>query len=201
MKELLLFTSSQALANHWISSIEDNYKVLGHASELYPAFDEKKSQVLLYDMQSFAALFDMVMAEAMEAGVKVFALSGLPLFEEGNLLLPAQIVGYGNSYMSKAHLQQALEVIEEGKVWLYPEFVQELISQASHKPVTPRSVSTEDLTPKELEVSQLVAQGKTNKEVAITLDITERTVKTHLTHIYEKLQVHDRLSLALMFKD
>jgi two-component system, NarL family, nitrate/nitrite response regulator NarL len=200
MKELLLFTQSQALANHWIASIEDDYKVIMHTSELYPAFDKSKSQIILYDMQSFASLFDIVIAEAQDAGVALFALTGLPLFEEGSMLLPAQVSGYGNAYMAKGNLLLALEVIREGKVWLYPEFIQELISQASHKPVAPRSVSTEDLTPKELEVSQLVAEGKTNKEVASALDITERTVKTHLTHIYEKLNISDRLSLALLFK-
>lgn len=201
MKELLLFSKSQALIDHWIHSVNYNYKVIMHTSELVATFDKSKSQLILFDLQSFPTVFDVIMAEAVEAKVGVFALSGLPLFAEGSLLLPAQIAGYGNSYMSMANLKQAIELIAEGKVWLYPEFIQELISQASQKPAILRSTSTENLTAKELEVSKLISQGKTNKEVASVLDITQSTVKTHLSHIYDKLNVNDRLSLALMFKE
>jgi DNA-binding NarL/FixJ family response regulator len=57
------------------------------------------------------------------------------------------------------------------------------------------------LTSREKAVAELVAAGKSNKEVARDLDITERTVKAHLGSAFEKLQVRDRLQLVLMFSN
>lgn len=199
MQETLLFSHSQALVKHWQSNIENDCIYSFNIDDLYEAFDTNKEQVILFDYQSFDALFDQVIREARVLNIPLFVLTGAPSFEEGSELLSAKISGYGNSYMSKGNLQLALEVIGEGKVWLYPDFVQALIVNASEKQQV-TAVNLDLLTPKELEVAQKVSQGMTNKEVAIALDITERTIKTHLTHIYEKLNISDRLSLALMFK-
>ena len=50
------------------------------------------------------------------------------------------------------------------------------------------------ISDRELEVLRLVAKGKTNKEIAAELFISEATVKTHLLHVYEKLEANDRAS-------
>jgi DNA-binding NarL/FixJ family response regulator len=56
------------------------------------------------------------------------------------------------------------------------------------------------LTAKEKLVAELVAKGFTNKEVAKQLAITDRTVKAHLTAVFDKLGVRDRVHLALLLK-
>jgi DNA-binding CsgD family transcriptional regulator len=53
------------------------------------------------------------------------------------------------------------------------------------------------LTEREAEIAHLVAQGNNNKQIARMLEITERTVKSHLTEVFRKVGVNDRLSLAL----
>jgi len=201
MREVLLFTQSQALCSHWIGAIDDSYQKVMQETQLYEAFDESKKQIVLFDLQSFSELFDSVMSRAKSLKIALFALTGNPTFKEGSELLTQGISGFGNSYMAAGNLRLALDVISSGDVWLYPEFIQNLIAEASQKviPVKPE-VSLDLLTPKELEVAQNVALGMTNKEVAIKLSITERTTKAHLTHIYEKLNISDRLTLALMFK-
>jgi DNA-binding NarL/FixJ family response regulator len=55
----------------------------------------------------------------------------------------------------------------------------------------------EDLTPREKEVLQLVAHGKANKQIALELGISEKTVKTHLTRVFEAIGVSDRTAAAL----
>ena len=59
----------------------------------------------------------------------------------------------------------------------------------------------EKLTKREYEIATLVGRGESNKRIANRLDITERTVKAHLTEIFRKLQITDRIKLALMMKD
>lgn len=54
------------------------------------------------------------------------------------------------------------------------------------------------LTQREREVALCVARGESNKEIARKLDLAERTIKAHLTGIFEKLGVRDRLRLALL---
>ena len=57
------------------------------------------------------------------------------------------------------------------------------------------------LTPREMEVARLVAQGERNSEIARDLHISVRTVETHLSNIYEKLEVHSRVELARTIRD
>ena len=54
------------------------------------------------------------------------------------------------------------------------------------------------LTPAEHKIAELVARGQSNLEIAFNLKITERTVKAHLTSIYEKTKTGNRLGLALL---
>jgi DNA-binding CsgD family transcriptional regulator len=58
----------------------------------------------------------------------------------------------------------------------------------------------EGLTPAEQRVAALVAEGRTNREVAAALFLGERTVETHLTHVYTKLGVRSRAELARTFR-
>ncbi|TAN79521.1 MAG: response regulator transcription factor, partial [Gallionella sp.] len=55
-----------------------------------------------------------------------------------------------------------------------------------------------NLTRREHEIATLVGNGESNKQIALRLAITERTVKAHLTEIFRKLDVADRLRLALL---
>jgi len=59
----------------------------------------------------------------------------------------------------------------------------------------------ENLTKREYEIAILVGRGESNKQIARRLDITERTVKAHLTEIFRKLAITDRIKLALLVKD
>lgn len=117
-------------------------------------------------------------------------------------------------------LRQVLNVTESG-VWvtrsLLPRLVTELrrYAQQSSAPTTPKvlpeaapepspRVSSEKLavlTPRERDIVNLLADGATNKKVAEDLDITERTVKGHLSNIFMKLGVSDRLNLVLYLND
>ena len=52
------------------------------------------------------------------------------------------------------------------------------------------------LTPRELQVLRLISAGKLNKEIALELDISIKTVETHISHIFRKLRVHNRTEAA-----
>jgi len=133
---------------------------------------------------------------------KLFLLSDNPSPEEGLAFLKAGIVGYGNTYISPERLTEAVNIIDSGGVWLGQKVIQQLILEtyknANEKVPPDLEQRLAVLTRMELRVARLVARGRTNLEIADELEIAERTVKAHLTAIYEKMQVANRLSLALL---
>ena len=131
--------------------------------------------------------------------VKILVLSAAPNFSEGVSLLQKGIRGYGNAYMQKVHLEQAISTIQNDAVWLYPEMMQELILLGSNSAVSNEDVLA-SLSPRERDVAKEIEKGLSNKEIASALGITERTVKAHLSAVYEKLEVSDRLALAMLLR-
>jgi len=134
---------------------------------------------------------------------KFFLLSDQPGPEEGLAFLKLGIVGYGNTYISPARLTEAVRVITGGGVWLGQKIIQHLIQETYHR--VKETVSEHEseekisgLTKTERKIAELVAKGQSNLEIAADLDITERTVKAHLTSVYEKTGTGNRLNLALL---
>ncbi|HTJ25950.1 MAG TPA: response regulator transcription factor [Candidatus Limnocylindria bacterium] len=104
---------------------------------------------------------------------------------------------------SESRLRSAIKAVAEGATWLDPEISRILL----HPPVQPQAsgrrvtdVAGEDdphLSPRETEILRLVTEGYTNDEIATNLRCSEATVKTHLIHLFRKLDVHDRVSAAV----
>ncbi|WP_438970501.1 LuxR C-terminal-related transcriptional regulator [Methylophaga sp.] len=111
--------------------------------------------------------------------------------------------GYFNNELPLSKLHDALEVILHGEVWVERHVIAGLIDELTHSPgiSEQQEQALETLSPKELEVAKLVSHGATNKMIAREMDITERTVKAHLTNIFQKMGLPDRLSLAIFFRD
>lgn len=94
----------------------------------------------------------------------------------------------------KGHfILSAIETIKERMIWLHPEFTSLLISQIPTNPAKSNENYLSLLSEREKE-------GDTYKQIAEELSITPRTVKAHASSSYAKLNVKDRLSLALLFK-
>jgi DNA-binding NarL/FixJ family response regulator len=96
-------------------------------------------------------------------------------------------------------LMQAIRTASAGQVWVDPRMTGALVEELSHLPEGGSSSGRDEngLTERELEIVRLVASGFKNKEVGQTLTISERTVKTHLTNIFQKLGVRDRVGLVM----
>lgn len=87
-------------------------------------------------------------------------------------------------------LIDAIHAVADGMVWMPPALQTEVASQWN-------APSSRQLTGREVEIARLVALGLRNSEIAKHLSITEGTVKTHLNNIFEKLELRDRVELAV----
>ena len=88
-------------------------------------------------------------------------------------------------------LEEALAVFERLGARLFAEQARLELGR-----IGGRGPATDQLTPTERRIAELVAEGKTNKEVAAILVVAERTVESALTHIYRKLDIRSRTQLA-----
>lgn len=134
------------------------------------------------------------------SGLRIMVFSKVPDFLEAQSLLRIGVMGYGNAMMHETHLKSAFQALEDGKVWLYPDFVTKLMLQIQEQGDKKRDIldRLSVLTPREREIAQLLNDGKSHLEISETLGITVRTIKAHSSAIYEKLGVKDRLSLSLL---
>ena len=105
---------------------------------------------------------------------------------------------YCNSYMSMTSYQQMIRLLSNGQSWFPPPLLEETFRLAKIATRKKDPIQLQDeLTPREKEIAFAVVEGMSNKEVALKYQISERTVKTHLTNIYIKLQIKDRVALVL----
>jgi DNA-binding NarL/FixJ family response regulator len=94
-------------------------------------------------------------------------------------------------------IAQALKQIMQGHMWL-PEGMQEQIDNL--EPAVDLVKLVSELTPKQVEVLRLVQDGMLNKQIAFDLNITEATVKAHISAILRKLEVNTRTQAVLLLK-
>ncbi len=111
--------------------------------------------------------------------------------------------GYFDSALPIPKLMDAIHDVLHGEVWIERHVISGLIDELVHVPelTEEQRLGLDSLSPKELEVAKLVSHGATNKMIANKLAIAERTVKAHLTAIFQKMAISDRLSLAIFFRD
>lgn len=131
-------------------------------------------------------------------------LSRRPDTGEGLALIGAGGRGYCNRYIAPELLHKAVAVVALGEVWLGRRLVDHLLqnqgSTARHAADAEFGGGCSSLTAREREVSQLVANGASNKKIAKLLGITERTVKAHMSAIFRKTDTRDRLQLGLLVR-
>jgi len=135
--------------------------------------------------------------------INTLVLSNMPNSEQGIRLLNHNIRGYANSWIEPDKLMIALSVIEQGEIWVGAILIEYLLGKTSEQNTLSQSSQTIDqsildqLSDREQQIAQHIYTGQKNKLIADELFISERTVKAHLTTIYKKLQVRNRLELSL----
>jgi two-component system nitrate/nitrite response regulator NarL len=128
----------------------------------------------------------------------IVVLSNVPEDDQGMAVLAAGASGYCSALTLPKVLRQVASVVEHGGLWVGPQLMRRLmqgLAMRNHAATTP---ALDILSQRERQVAEAVARGSTNKEIARVMNITERTVKAHLTAAFEKLGVRDRMQLSLL---
>ncbi|MFC4610619.1 response regulator [Streptomyces maoxianensis] len=134
------------------------------------------------------------------ATVKVLVLTTFDLDEYVYEALRAGASGFLLKDASASQLAEAVRVVAAGDALLSPNITRRLITEFSRTAGAPRTPLKErvgDLTERETEVLNLIAQGLSNAEIASRLVVAEQTVKTHVSRILVKLGLRDRTQAAV----
>lgn len=142
---------------------------------------------------------DARLREAVTSGCRVVVMSPTPTEQEAFHCLNLGAVGYCHLEGAPEQLREISVVVQHGGLWMPPDLVQRLMRLSRRVvPVPPPEQPVLDtLTAREVMVAEKVARGASNQEIATALTISERTVKAHLSSIFDKLGVRDRVQLAL----
>lgn len=141
----------------------------------------------------------VVAAAASAPSCIIVVLANEPNQAEGLACLEAGAAGYTSALATPDLLRQVASVVENGGLWVGPELMHRLRAALADKKAEVDTAGTlVELSPREREVAMAVASGATNKEVARAMGITERTVKAHLSAIFERLGVRDRMQLSIL---
>ena len=110
--------------------------------------------------------------------------------------LKAGASGYVLKSAADRDLVEACRAAMRGEPFLYPAAVTALIRDYLDRAGAGEEVSADPLTPREVEIVKLVAEGNTTDEIGDTLVISKKTVEHHRSHILEKLGMRDRVELT-----
>jgi two-component system response regulator DegU len=193
-----------------ILSLERNILVAGEAErgdQIIPAVEATHADVLLLDLKMPGNDLIQTLLWLKERCPAARAIV-LTAFPDGESILNAAKAGargYATKEISGDTLLEAIKTVSNGGVWIdrglpYSKDFAEIAEAQSNpdEPAEDENQRIRSLTRREVEILKLVAEGLSNEEIANRVFISERTVKTHLTNIFDKLKVNNRFKAALL---
>lgn len=216
MTRVLLVDDQQLVRSGFslILSVEDDLEVVGEASDGAEAVRltrELRPDVVLMDVQM--PVMDGIDATRAIVAEDLSKVLILTTFDRDDYVFSGLTAGASGFLLKNSdaeHLIEAVRTVADGHALLAPEVTRRVIEQMTHPRETGRHTGAvpqpralldprlADLTPRELEVLVLVGRGLSNAEIAIELFVGEATVKTHLSNVFSKLHLRDRVQAVVL---
>jgi len=177
--------------------------VTGTTSELLEKVCQNNPDVvLLYLMENEGKNIEVLAnLRKIAPQVKVVVLSSPNSLLDQPAALKLGVTGIVGTHQSARSLIRVIRQVAEGEVWLNQKLLTQLLDNgfnaAGGKPKNKEFVRGDDLTNRELEVVEMIGLGMNNRVISEKMFISEATVRHHLSSIYGKLNVEDRLNLAI----
>ena len=213
-KILLVIADDHALFRVGIRTIlaeQPDFSVVGEADDgtgLCELIRDTAADVLLLDLEMPRIGGHEVLRhlKSSRSKVRTLVLTASENSLELSLALELGAEGVVPKRAGSRTLVEAIRQVEQSKSWVDPQF-RDLVPELKPEPARRRHRAFErpdddipqwsSLTPRERQIASLVAQGHRYKEIANRLQISSQTVRNHLRNIFEKLQINDRVQLAL----
>lgn len=192
--KVILHSDDITLLQHWQDSLEGKCEMVEEFETLFTC----QNAIVIINFTACNGECERLFQHAKTNELRVLVLHRMPSFEIAKELLSHGAFGYGNAFMRSHFIVAAVESIQDGMVWLYPEYTMQLITAMAHS--EEKTDKLQELSEREKEVALLLKDGVSYKDIARELEITPRTVKAHAKNTYTKLGVKDRIGLALYLR-
>jgi two-component system, NarL family, nitrate/nitrite response regulator NarL len=208
---ILILSTRPVLADNWkaaLSSAHDVF-VVTHAENVPELARNHNAAMIIIDAEH-QTLDQAPLSQLKNSGLKTLILGNNWSEDEQINALVTGVSGYCESEAANTLLLRATNSILQGDIWiqrhLVPKVIGTLVNLNNARTVQVEKKHSieknlQSLTNRELDVAKMVQTGESNKMIANLLNISERTVKAHLTSIFQKLDVRDRLHLAILLKE
>lgn len=187
-----------------ILSLEKDIEIVGEAydgEEVIALLNRSQPDIMLLDIKMERINGLQILPQIVEQfpQLKVVLLTAQISLAESVKAVKDGARGIILKHAASEFLIKGIRKVFEGELWADSSTMTQVVESLSRKFRVERSPdrSRKELSEREIEVVALVAAGHRNKEIANKLFISEQTVKTHLSNIFQKLEVNDRLELAL----
>jgi NarL family two-component system response regulator LiaR len=179
---------------------EPDLELVAEAADGMEAVEKARAtrpDVILLDMvmprkDGLAAIGDIIQENP---DARILVLTSFAEDEQVFPAIKAGALGYLLKDSSPLELLQAIHNVSHGEASLHPTIARKLMRELNQPATLPPT--TDPLTEREVEVLRLVAQGLSNDDIAQKLVVSERTVRTHVSHILDKLHLANRTQMAL----
>jgi DNA-binding NarL/FixJ family response regulator len=185
---------------------KENIQVLGEAQDGQEAVEKARSllpDVILMDV-SMPKMTGVEATRIIKREFPHIGIIALTMYEEQQYIFDL-VRGGATGYLLKDsdsdQIVKAIQSVYRGDSLIHPAVASKILAEFSlmtQKKGKKSGWVEHDLTEREITVLRLVADGKTNKEIANHLDLSEKTVKNHVRNIFHKLQVYDRTQAAIL---
>jgi DNA-binding NarL/FixJ family response regulator len=185
---------------------KENIQVLGEAQDGQEAVEKARSllpDVILMDV-SMPKMTGVEATRIIKREFPHIGIIALTMYAEQQYIFDL-VRGGATGYLLKDsdsdQIVKAIQSVYRGDSLIHPAVASKILAEFSlmtQKKGKKSGWVEHDLTEREITVLRLVADGKTNKEIANHLDLSEKTVKNHVRNIFHKLQVYDRTQAAIL---
>jgi two-component system nitrate/nitrite response regulator NarL len=205
---VLIASADVRVRRQWALRLQGDFAIheVSERAELERTMTHSKPAILLLDsdLPQLDEVKDLSTIHRLSPSTKIILLTSAHDERKAIGALKAGAKGYCNKQMEPPLLRKAVNVVQKGEIWVGRKTISRLLAELtslteSHQKDCPvlSEVYSHYLTPREQQIALLIGKGEHNKEIASHLNISERTVKAYLTAIFQKLQIPDRLRLAL----
>jgi len=212
---VLLASQSPSYCERWRKALKGDFVLheVGTKRNLVATLREFKPAVMVldYDSKQFGKLNFITEITQHSPDTRIIALTNHPAVSVAVSVIAAGAKGYYSKGLSASLLKKAVQVVADGELWIgrkhVSALIEELIELNNRDQRTVKSSSPQkseeacpginELSQRQSEIVTLVATGKPNKLISDALNISERTVKAHLTEIFKRLGVTGRTELAI----
>jgi DNA-binding NarL/FixJ family response regulator len=210
-RAVLVATAAARVRRRYVAALRAHvpvFEVADHAA-LMDAVVRLRPRVVFLDvaLPGFEGIGGLPGLRSLTPAMKVVLLTDKPNTRDAVLALIAGARGYCRRTLDATLILKATAVVQQGHVWIARGVIPHLLRRLAVRSAVEAAVPSEHLPrsfallpPRQREIALLVGAGHSNKEIAGRLNVTVKTVKTHLSFIYRKLGVPDRLRLALFIR-